>query len=113
MACRCSEIRRCSSDMTQIMVAICRAKNTLPHVQSLENQLQALADNSPSAYTTESSGEISAAINKLDDDIPPALESLIAALEAKYDEMGDLKNRLQSEDDHHHEAERMASASDE
>lgn len=113
MACRCSEIRRCSSDMTQIMAAICKAKDALPYAQSLENQLQTLAGDSPSAYTTENSEEISAAINKLDDDISPTLDALIAALEAKYDEMEDLKNRLQSEDDSHHEAERMASAMDE
>ena len=105
MACRCSEIRRCSRDMTQIMIAICRTKNTLPHVQDIETNIKTLSDHSPDGYTTDNMEDLCAAMRRLDDEISPTLEGLIAAL--------DLQDRLEQEDDHHHEAQRRASMSSE
>ena len=113
MACRCSEIRRCSRDMTQIMIAICRAKNTLPHVQDIETNIKTLSDHSPDGYTTDNMEDLCAAMRRLDDEISPTLEGLIAALEAEYDRLADLQERLEQEDDHHHEAQRRASMSSE
>lgn len=113
MACRCSEIRRCSRDMTQIMIAICRAKNTLPHVQDIETNIKTLSDHSPDGYTADNMEDLCSAMRRLDDDISPALEGLIAALEAEYDRLANLQNSLEQEDDHHHEAQRRASMSDE
>lgn len=113
MACRCRDLERCRQDRVVLGRAQMKARWLPLTVSCMQTKLQSLADGSMDAYTTDNIEEICNAIVMLDDDIEPALEGLIAAIESKKEELEELISRLEKEDRNHHEAERMAAQQEE
>lgn len=77
----------------------------VPEADGLREQLGLLRDKSESAYTTDNIEEICAVIDKLDEDIKPALSSLLVCIHAKRNEVVQLIASLSEEDRAFHEAQ--------
>ena len=113
MACRCRDVERCRQDREVLGRALGKARWLQPAAACIQAKLQSLAEGSPESYTTENIGAICTAIVRLDDDIGPALEGLMAGIVSKREELEELMRRLKEEDHRHHEAERMAAQQEE
>lgn len=107
MACRCSDINLCNIDMQTLNNAQTKASNLFADVNAIQNQINILISYSEDAYTADNNEEICAAMDKLNDEIGPALSQTLAAINQKKNELAIMIACLSNEDRIHHVNEEL------
>lgn len=98
MACRCKDIAICGGDKQKLDKAIELISNILKQDELIQDQLQNLVNHSSDAYTSDNIDEICAIIEKLNEDIGSASNSLLTEIENKQEELEEILERAIEED---------------
>lgn len=102
MKCECAKIEKCKKDRKILELAKAVILCMDPDATDIESSLKALESDIPYTYRTDNSGEICMAIDKLDDDIKPAIRDWLKKIEEESARLDKVEEDFVKRDKQYH-----------